>query len=54
VPTIDGSGGFLDLGYEFKGRNVMNKISVESVVDAVQRLSARSALKRALIEVDAR
>ena len=54
VPTIDGSGGFLDLGYEFKGRNVMNKISVERVVDAVQRLSARSALKRALIEVDAR
>lgn len=38
VPTCDGSGGFLDLGYEFEGRNVMDKITVDSVVEAVQKL----------------
>lgn len=38
VPTSDGSGGFLDLGFEFRSRNVMGKISVDAVLDAVEQL----------------
>lgn len=38
VETCDGSGGFLDLGFEFDGRNVMDRILVESVVQASERL----------------
>jgi len=36
----DGSGGFLDLGFEYRGhsKNVMEKISVDDVMQAVQRL----------------
>jgi ADP-heptose:LPS heptosyltransferase len=38
VPTADGSGGFLDLGFEFKGRNVMERITVQATVDAAELL----------------
>ena len=38
VRTSDGSGGFLDLGFEFRGRNVMVNISVEDVMVAVSQL----------------
>lgn len=38
VPTSDGSGGFLDLGFEFRQRNVMGKISVDAVLEAVELL----------------
>jgi heptosyltransferase I len=36
----DGSGGFLDLGFEYRGHldNVMDKISVDDVMQAVQQL----------------
>jgi len=42
VSTSDASGGFLDLGFEFRDRNhnVMVKISVDAVVRAVQELSS--------------
>jgi heptosyltransferase III len=38
----DGSGGFLDLGFEYRGRptDVMNKISVTDVIRAVKQLGA--------------
>lgn len=40
VCPLDGSGGFLDLGFEYRGRttNVMGKISVSEVILAVNRL----------------
>ena len=38
VPTSDGSGGFLDLGFEFQGREVMSKITVDAVVRSVKEL----------------
>lgn len=38
VPTIDGSGGFLDLGFEFRGQNVMVNIFVDDVLLAVEQL----------------
>jgi ADP-heptose:LPS heptosyltransferase len=40
VQTRDGSGGFLDLGFEFHGRDVMGNISIENVIFAVQQLRA--------------
>jgi heptosyltransferase I len=41
VPTCDGSGGFLDLGFEFDGRNVMDRITVDSVIQSIQQLHAK-------------
>jgi len=38
VSTSDGSGGFLDLGFEFRGRNVMVNVSVDDAVRAVEQL----------------
>jgi len=38
VRTSDGSGGFLDLGFEFQGRNAMVNISVEDVMLAIGQL----------------
>lgn len=37
----DGGGGFLDLGFEYRGHpaDVMSKISVDDVMRAVQQLS---------------
>jgi ADP-heptose:LPS heptosyltransferase len=40
VRTSDGSGGFLDLGFEFRGRNVMVNISVAEVMRAVHQLQS--------------
>jgi heptosyltransferase III len=42
VPTSDGSGGFLDLGFEFNGRNVMDKISVDAVMASIHTLHLKS------------
>jgi heptosyltransferase-3 len=47
VPTEDGSGGFLDLGFEFKGRNVMDKISVDGVLNAISTLRSSLSNQRA-------
>jgi len=38
VPTSDGSGGYLDLGYEFRKINAMEKISVNDVVRYAQKI----------------
>jgi len=44
VTPSDGSGGFLDLGFEYSGHaeSVMEKISVEDVMQAVQQLNCLS------------
>ena len=44
VTPPDGSGGFLDLGFEYDGHaeNVMEKISVDDVMCAVQQLCGAS------------
>ena len=46
VPTSDGSGGFLDLGFEFNGRNVMDKISVDAVMASIDTLHLSSLHRR--------
>lgn len=50
VQTSDGSGGFLDLGFEFQGRNVMHKISIDSVVEAVQKVTVSDCRFNSLVE----
>lgn len=47
----DGSGGFLDLGFEYRGNpeNVMSKISVKSVVAAVHDLQNAPAIDRSQV-----
>jgi len=50
VPTTDGSGGFLDLGFEFNGRNVMDKISVDAVMRSIAELQQSETAGASLIE----
>jgi len=52
VPTTDGSGGFLDLGFEFHGRNVMVNISVEDTVRAVEQLRSNAGQADAAMSDD--
>jgi len=50
VPTSDGSGGFLDLGFEFNGRNVMDKISVDAVMRSIEELQGTESPVELLVE----
>ncbi len=54
VDTCDGSGGFLDLGFEFDGHYVMDRIRPESVVEAVEWLKWASGESRRTCESDLR
>lgn len=55
VCPADGSGGFLDLGFEYRGHrgSVMNRIAVEDVVRAIGRLHGADLLPDAAREAPA-